>query len=391
MSRLVLDLFAGPGGWDEGLLSVGVRDVVGIEMDASACATRAAAGHRTIRANVATYPVEPFAGRVRGLILSPPCPTFSMAGKGSGRREIGKLHAAVEACRGGWVAPECGWEDARTPLILEVLRWAWATRPDWIACEQVPPALGIWQHMADVLRSWGYLADARILCAADYGVPQTRHRAILIASVNGLAWPEPTHAEKPEVSLFGASRLPWVTMAQALGWDDGLVVNAGTPYQETPDFSADRPSRTIIKKTRDWALRQNNTENASVRPISEPAPTPHFGKRCNAVEWVHERPATTIVGSFAPDVVAAPGYRGVGDESRQNAEGSVRITVSEAAILQSFRPDYPFQGSKSKQFEQVGNAVPPANGSGNREAARHPNECKRRGSVIPDLFSQVVA
>jgi DNA (cytosine-5)-methyltransferase 1 len=74
-------------------------------------------------------------------------------------------------------------------------------------------------------------------------------------------------------------------------------------------------------------------------------------------EWAFNRPSTTIVGSFKPEIVAAPGYRTT--VSRQNAPNSVRVTVHEAGVLQSFPADYPWQGAKGKQFLQAGNAVPP--------------------------------
>lgn len=82
-------------------------------------------------------------------------------------------------------------------------------------------------------------------------------------------------------------------------------------------------------------------------------PCPFCG---SASQW------STIVGSFAPDVVSAPGYRLT--ESRQNAEGGVRVAVAEGGVLQSFPADYPWVGvggrnSKTKQYECVGNAIPP--------------------------------
>lgn len=179
---MVLDLFAGPGGWDEGMRSIGIRDVVGLEWDAAACATRAAAGHATIRTDVAAYPVGPFVGRVRGLIASPPCQEFSTAG------------------------PKGGAETERGELVHEVLRWADALRPEWIACEQVPAVLPIWQHFAHTLRGWGYHAITAVVCAADYGLPQTRRRAVLVASRRGVTLPLPTHAVSAAVPLRSRSR-----------------------------------------------------------------------------------------------------------------------------------------------------------------------------------------
>lgn len=45
--------------------------------------------------------------------------------------------------------------------------------------------------------------------------------------------------------------------------------------------------------------------------------------------------------------------------STKSRNDGIRVSVSEAAVLQSFRPDYPWQGTKTQQYQQVGDAIPP--------------------------------
>lgn len=396
----VVDLFAGPGGVDEGLRLLGVTDVVGIEWDADACATAEAAGHHRVQADVAE--LDPHDHPADGLWASPPCQAWSMAGKRTARADQARLGHHVEKCRGGWTPySPYDYADARTPLVLEPLRWADVLRPRWLALEQVPPVLDLWGHYADVLRGWRYAVWCGVLNAADYGVPQTRRRAILMARRDGpVAPPEPTHAQHPEpAGLFGGAKLPWVTMAQALGWDDGRTaapmrgagmlerhgerrahpmgepaptvrangggnatpgwqwqfVAAGETGEGRPRDPDESPAATLSGKgTAYWV--NGNQEHCAVRSQDEPAPTIHFGHRTNDVKWVHERPSTSVC---ADPRIGRPGHKDREDGEQQFAEDAVRVTVEQAAILQGFPESYPWQSSKTSQFAQVGNAVPP--------------------------------
>ncbi len=499
---LIIDGFSGPGGWCEAARSLGLGPVAGFEIDAAACATRAAAGHLTVRADMSRYPVARLPEKVWGMTHSAPCIVFSGAGKRGGigvmqilaeaardqfagratlaqrRREM--VHELRCSCWGADTQAEVKWDRKRqrawkrkllarkgsyaklsramtaaaktagrhptraqrsakiwdavrsASLAAEPARWITACHPEWIALEQVPEVLPLWRVYAGELRRLGYSTWVGKLDAADYGVPQNRVRAILIASrVRTVSRPVPTHYDpRKGDQLWGT---PWVSMAQALGWGatgrsaptvtaGGAATGGAEPFghRDRDALSAEReagrwalridaqakatcrpghapadtikaghssgemrwvlrsafgepgegsgthemdtaarPAHAVTTKARSfapgsgWKFRNNNN-NACTRSPDEPAGTLFFGGRSNWAAWVRERPATTVVSEPRLSAAGHSGYRG-----ESQSTDSVRITVPEAAVLQSFRPSYPWQGSKTAQFGQVGNAVPP--------------------------------
>lgn len=444
----IIDGCAGPGGWSEGLRLLG-RTEVGIEWDGAACATARAVGHTRVQADVSALDPAEFVaehcagGPVEGVIFSPPCPTFSAAGKGAGRLLIDVIVRAMAELAAGtdtrqerrdeafailqpvaWQAetaharkhnrdPDTAKADAQARrdagmslLTVEPLRYVLALRPMWVALEQVPDVLPLWSHMAQVFGALGYSCWTGVLEAERYGVPQTRERAVLMARRDGKHChpPAPTHQRylpgepaRHDITLEGEV-LPWVSMAEALGWGmtarpvhtvsaggtgsgggvevfggsdvRGIVEREGSEPYERP---VDEPSPTVTGAAPEWTggeppthydrrqqqgpRRADGTRDA-VRPVpvDEPAPTiTSSGIASGRDVWVHGRLATTVNGDPR---ISEPG-RHDPTESGSQQKNAVRVTVQEAAVLQSFRPDYPWQGTRTKQFQQVGNAVPP--------------------------------
>ncbi len=521
----ILDLFAGAGGWAEGLRMLGLS-ALGIETDPHACATARAAGHECLQADVTA--LDPLRFKpVWGLIGSPPCQAYSSAGKGLGREDKPLVIACAHELASGHdsrAAQLAKCRDSRSLLTVEPPQFALRLKPRWVALEQVPAVLELWTIFASLLSAHGYHTAAGILSAERYGVPQTRKRAFLIASLDGpMSLPEPTHRSynprRKDTPEDEAALLPWVSMAEALGWATGEEVgfprrtdtpsNAPSktdtgPYRKrdrrpacnpaptltartrswtrkpcvqirrsgqrieegfdpteapaqavttrvnrwqahdvnpkepsaAPDWTTERPAPTLVTTRRSrggalvgrqlppgqgverggWAWRNGTQANASIRATGEPAPIVHFGHQANKVEWVPctyetrqrrarprrisqpaptmlaarsakgtpiwagERPATTVACDRR---VHPPGHKeNAGDppgryQGRRGAN-AVRVTVEQAAALQGFPPGYPWQVARTRQFEQVGNAVPPPLAHRVLEQATAPSKRVRR-------------
>lgn len=334
-----VDLFAGPGGWDFTILMLGIH-ARGIEIDPETCQTRAAAGLLTILGDVRDYGPGNFPN-AKGLIGSPPCQTFTYGGKGAGRQALDAVLSLVSRYAARLPVDLSQFSDERTGLVLEPLRWALEAIDDgnsyeWIALEQVPAVLPVWEAIAEVLRANGYSVETGVLTAEQYGVPQQRKRAVLVARRNGIATlPRPTHSQYygSDPSKRDPGLLPPVAQADVLGWGmterPYLALAAGTAAGGTdPQMVGGSGARKAL-----------DSERVAGRWIEKAHPD-------GPDQWARPFKKQTIV---IPPMKALPVNRNDGG----------RLSINEAAVLQTFPGDYPWRGGKSSQYQQIGNAVPP--------------------------------
>lgn len=196
-------------------------------------------------------------------------------------------------------------------MIPEFIRAVAETFPKLFVMEEVQTLTwkkhrAYFEHVLECFEALGYLVAWKIVNTADHGVGQARKRLVVVGARIDLGI-------TPVVPNPGRD---WVSMATALEWDE----------TECRKRNLQAPEKAVVDDD-----------------------------RCL---WPLARPSTTVVGSYRPEVQAAPGYRRAGDGPRQNTPGSVVTTFEERLTLQDLPADWKVAGSQAKRDLQVGNSCP---------------------------------
>jgi DNA (cytosine-5)-methyltransferase 1 len=321
-----LDLFAGCGGLAFGFKEAGFVPIGAVELDPDAAATyRVNVDRRIVVGDIAQVSDWPPVDLVIG---GPPCQGFS---------QLGSRDPA----------------DPRNRLWREYLRALDASKAPIFVMENVPRLLSSDQFgmFRREVESRGFHVAAGVLCAADYGVPQMRHRAIVIGSQLGVpSLPQRTHGPQ------SAGGLPWATVRDAFSASPALGESA-----DGLNWHVGRPSIRQSSLVRYSAVPKDGGNRFQMQANLDDQGQGHLVPRCwrrkssgttdvfGRLWW--DRPALTVRTEFFKP-----------EKGRYLHPSANRpITVREAARLQSFPDHFRFPANQSmvSVARQVGNAVPP--------------------------------
>ncbi|MGC1395085.1 MAG: DNA cytosine methyltransferase [Coleofasciculaceae cyanobacterium] len=364
-----IELFAGAGGLALGVARAGFRHNCLIESDKNACITlRENQNHLfgetsqypVIQCDISKVDFTIINEQIDFLTGGPPCQPFSVGGKHRGyldqRDMFPQFLRAIRELK------------PRVILIENVkglLRKSFTEYFEYIILQLTYPEIIIksdetWinhlsrlkqHHIKGFYKNLSYHVLFRLLNAADYGIPQQRHRIFIVCirSDLNLEWsfPKPTHSQ--EALLW----TQWVTKNY---WAKHKILQSGVPKKlisqvqqlESSLFPPDQlPWQTVRDALQDLPepIHAESTNIANHRFVDGAKAYPgHTGS-------LLDEPAKTLKAG----VHGVPG----GENMVICSNGSVRyFTVREAARLQTFPDEYLFSGSWTKAMHQLGNAVP---------------------------------
>lgn len=326
-----IDLFCGCGGLSYGFEKAGFNILLGIDNDAKALETFEL-NHdnaKSICGDITEIHYEehikPLIGNktIDIIIGGPPCQGMSL----SGPRKF---------------------DDPRNKLYLSYIRLVDEIRPKMFVIENVPGLVGLFggqikDSIIEKFEKMGYSIQYKILCASDYGVPQSRRRVVFVGSRIG-DYEYPKVQEQQVTCEMALSDLP--PLVDELGEEE-------MKYASKPKNDYQRLMRERSKNVRNHVAASHSDKVKKIISL-----VPDGGNYKDLPEeYIHSRNFHVAWTRFASDKPAPT--IDTGHRHHFHYKYNRVPTVRECARLQSFPDDFIFLGNKTQQFRQVGNAVPP--------------------------------
>jgi DNA (cytosine-5)-methyltransferase 1 len=359
---LAVDLFCGAGGLSLGLKTAGFEVILGVDTDVDALATHRAY-HPGLTADwdlAEDDVIERVARLVQRLRVTlvaggPPCQPFSAAGRSMLREQVRR------GARG---------HDQRRDLWQSFLRVIALSKPPAVLMENVPEMaldrdMMILRTIVDELEHLGYSVEERVLDSSRFGVPQFRHRLILVALRDRLTFRWPRESSEMLSVDNAIGDLPIVEG----GWrpsngTEADPVASGWARYEGPVTDFQRLARAGVAdedqgKVFDHITRPVREDDAVVFSLMDSK------TRYSDLDAEHKRYRDDIFDDKYKRLDGSDLSRTITAHIAKDGYGFIHpwqdrtLTVREAARLQTFPDWFRFDGPPSSAFRQIGNAVPP--------------------------------